>query len=851
MKNYVIINGTNSNTITGLMINELPPISKPQMRTLIEEIDGRDGDIITDLGYSSYDKTFTIGLFGTGYDINEIISFFNDSGIITFSNEADKYYYFKTISKIDYERLQKFKTASITVHCQPFKYPLEETPLEIEYEYVEQDDVESANMTNTEGEAPLKISLKGNTSQTGTPTPDSPIPINVVSGDNEVVVCGKNLLNFNKYIRTSSNITYNSQTNNSVSASGTNAWGSFVYFFANVEKNTDYTLSINTIEKGCVSNKSLQIVGNSTTSTSGSTTITSKNIGTLQLNTPTDAYVSFNSGEYDYIGLVFWNNYSATALSTSSIWEINEAQLEKGTSSSQYEPYQSQTYPVNLPVENLWSLSDTYTSTSANQWVLADTSFHLSKGTYTISFDATVNKTVQFNFKDGNNVAHQVNVGTNGTFTTDVDLEKVAINISSTNNTISNIQLEKGSKANSYTPYGQTPIKMRGIGDYQDYFTKNSGKNLLNKATITTGKTFNGTTGEIQNSETNSISDYIEVKENTEYCFSGFSQELFYAVMVFYDESKNILSVNNSTISSNKFVRTTPTSCKYVRVQFKTINTDVVQFELGDSRTTYEPYGTGQWCKYNAIGKVVLDGSEDINMRTTGMFGIKTNPASVLTANPSELIPAYCNRAIANTRDNVYNGTNGVAYGSTNNYYNNICLRLGNITSIDDFKTYAQNNETIVYYVLATPYLSLIEDNNLIEQLDNIESAFSYEGTTNIGQVNNDKAFKLDLKAMKKDTNEVIVNNIGNATSKPTIALEGTGNINIYLNGTQMLTASLTDKMTIDTNKMEAYNPDTSALLNRHLVGDISKFTLSSGNNTIKMDGNLTQATITNYTRWI
>ena len=51
---------------------------------------------------------------------------------------------------------------------------------------------ETLTLNNT-GEATLQLSLKGNTSQTGTPTPSSPIPINVVSGDNEVVVCGKNI----------------------------------------------------------------------------------------------------------------------------------------------------------------------------------------------------------------------------------------------------------------------------------------------------------------------------------------------------------------------------------------------------------------------------------------------------------------------------------------------------------------------------------------------------------------------------------------------------------------------------------------------------------------------------------
>lgn len=129
MRNFVIINGVNSNTINGLGINELPPITKPEMRNIREEIDGRDGDIITDLGYSAYDKTITIGLFGTGYDINDIISFFNGEGTIVFSNEPDKYYNFKILNQIDYESLQKFRTASITFHCQPFKYPLSETPI--------------------------------------------------------------------------------------------------------------------------------------------------------------------------------------------------------------------------------------------------------------------------------------------------------------------------------------------------------------------------------------------------------------------------------------------------------------------------------------------------------------------------------------------------------------------------------------------------------------------------------------------------------------------------------------------------------------------------------------------------
>lgn len=121
MRNYVIQNGKDSRYINGLLIQELPPITKPLMRTSIEQIDGRDGDVITRLGYSAYNKKMKIGLFGD-YDIDDIITFFNSSGMVVFSNEEEKYYLYDILDAIDYERLMRFRTAEITYHVQPFKY---------------------------------------------------------------------------------------------------------------------------------------------------------------------------------------------------------------------------------------------------------------------------------------------------------------------------------------------------------------------------------------------------------------------------------------------------------------------------------------------------------------------------------------------------------------------------------------------------------------------------------------------------------------------------------------------------------------------------------------------------------
>ena len=120
--NYCIFNGKKSTMVKGLMIQALPPITKPLMRTRIKEIDGRDGDIVTKLGYSAYDREMSVGLFGD-FDIDEIIDYFNSDGEAIFSNELDKKYNYQILNQIDYERLGRFKQGKVVFRVQPFKYP--------------------------------------------------------------------------------------------------------------------------------------------------------------------------------------------------------------------------------------------------------------------------------------------------------------------------------------------------------------------------------------------------------------------------------------------------------------------------------------------------------------------------------------------------------------------------------------------------------------------------------------------------------------------------------------------------------------------------------------------------------
>lgn len=127
MKNYLIFKGIDSRLFKNLIISELSPISKPKMRVSTTEIDGRDGDIVEEIGYSAYTKTIKIGLKNSD-DIDKIIKYFSGKGDLILSNEPDKFYKAQIFEKIDYERLIKFRTANINFHVQPYKYALNEPP---------------------------------------------------------------------------------------------------------------------------------------------------------------------------------------------------------------------------------------------------------------------------------------------------------------------------------------------------------------------------------------------------------------------------------------------------------------------------------------------------------------------------------------------------------------------------------------------------------------------------------------------------------------------------------------------------------------------------------------------------
>ena len=330
MRNYIILNGNNSNNITGLLIQSLAPITKPAIRTMIEEIDGRDGDIVTPLGYGAYDKEISIGLYGS-YNVDDVIAFFNNnkSGKATFSNEDDKYYNYEIYEQIDFDRLIRFKTATVKMHVQPFKYPTTETEKEIEAEFIE-DTGTNLSLNNTT-EAPLDIELLPDTQQNGTPTPDSPIDIQVVTGNQNIKIENKNLIKSSDFqpqkaligTGVGGNFSLNDNTNR----------GSIV---VKVKPSTEYTFSLKTgyyLRRICEFN---------------AVDLTNCLVDYPLYNTGFTTEKTFTtSANTNYVAVTIQSNPDGTTMTLEECVK-SELQLETSATKTDYVAHQEQNYPLTL-----------------------------------------------------------------------------------------------------------------------------------------------------------------------------------------------------------------------------------------------------------------------------------------------------------------------------------------------------------------------------------------------------------------------------------------------------------------------------------------------------------------------
>ena len=244
--NSIIWKGIPSTDIQGLLICELPPITKPEMRTRETEIDGKDGSIIEELGYAPYTKTMKIGLHSI-YNIDKVIKYFTGEGDVIFSNEPDRVYHARISDQIDFTRLLRYRQATVKFTVQPYKYKRNE--------YMVETQTATASGTNIvlsdSADANLKgLKIYGKSTQNGTPTPSTPVDI-VSVGDDKNITVSINTANLIPYPykdaspRVSNGMTFVVQGDGGVTMSGTpTANASFTLYKGNLITSGVATISM-------------------------------------------------------------------------------------------------------------------------------------------------------------------------------------------------------------------------------------------------------------------------------------------------------------------------------------------------------------------------------------------------------------------------------------------------------------------------------------------------------------------------------------------------------------------------------------------------------------------------------
>ena len=579
-------------------------------------------------------------------------------------------------------------------------------------------------------EAPMRNNLKGNTSQTGTPTPTSPIPVNVVSGDNEILVNGKNLFD-----KSSALLNKMAQGNGNI----IDYTGIFSSDYIKVQPSTSYY--VNQYAPVPIEyDKNKNVIGYSTGGNSGyaKTFTTSSNCQYLRIR-------------------MFDTTYSMDTA-------LNNAMLSLGTTApTTYEPYQGNTYNIDLPVENLFDKNSPNIVNgylNANGDITSNNSYRVSDyiyiGNYSyITMSGNAGGSEVYCFYDSSKTFAGANsMGSNTSKTISVPSGTSYIRATINANNIDTYMVEKGQKINSYAPYGSA-IELCKIGDYQDRIIYTDGRNLVqmglttetyNSLTITNQNnglvTFSGTP--TSSFGRNIMSNFTLPKGTYTISANNIPDGMYISI----DEiTSTMLDKNNFSKTFTISEDTTYNNLAIWLTKNKAYNfTLELQLEKGN-KSLWQPYGSGSWYKLKKVGKKTLIAS-DVNSR--GATG--TNAYYLATK-----VTSLNDNTIALCMTSMFNSVsfNNRADGNYNIYSQNgtISLRTGDNTSIDwstleNAKQWVTDNEPIVYYVLETPTLETITDEPLINQLKEIYNAKSKNGQTNISQVNNDLPFIINATAL-------------------------------------------------------------------------------------------------------
>lgn len=631
-------------------------------------------------------------------------------------------------------------------------------------------------------EAPMRNrEIYGNTSQTGTPTPSSPVPIQSVTGLQNVNITNANKLPYYQQAsHTSNGITHYSNGDGTFTFSNGTASG-ISYWDMTLDE--EYTIQ---------SGDYLQINNNKALKDALFVLReTNVQIGGFNCKDNTNKIYSLENYVGRTISVV--RTYFASGVTTSD-FEMKPMICNSSTQVP-FVVHSSNTYEVNLG-KNLFNIQTIVKGRLDNGVIgYASDVSDLTLNDNSFSFTTTANyRGVTSDYIKVNNTKYvfsnknilfgsQLNVivacyDNSKTFLSNASLGstnltymvttlpsntsyiRVYLYLNSAGTiTIEEPQLERGSQATSYSEYFP-PIELNKIGTYQDSIKKSTGKNLFDKDNVNVINAYiDGTSGVIT-SDSPSRTIYIPCKSNTTYTISKIVSSRF---RVSYSSSTPAIGTTTSGIVSDytntTITITTGANANYLVVWLYNSNSDTsitlqqvldsIMINEGSTALPYEPYGKVWYITENEI---------KYNVDTTQLT-LKSNYTNIEYAE----IPKPSNFAGYDSWDhNEIKYTNAIwlemgGWDSSNN--------IGKISgNADKFKwwvgfTKGTGLEAIktaltgsyIIYPLATPIYEVITNTELINQLESLYNAKSKNGTTNIVITSQDLAMIMNVNVIKGD----------------------------------------------------------------------------------------------------
>ena len=631
---------------------------------------------------------------------------------------------------------------------------------------------ESFTLTNIRGDQPGSIlEITGQSIQNGTPTPDAPVEIQSVSGDNHINVNGKN--NFDGIFELGT-----------INASGQNSTSSSIIRtknYTDIKPNAPYTLK----NPSQVTGIALYYYKDNTY------------VGTSSPGLKQDKSVTFTTrADANQVRWRYNTGYTTTE---------NEVMLLEGTIAMadipEYEAYVGNKYGIDLGLKNQLNFSNEFYSQATagglsykfdgDTMIINGTSTgyngFYSKDGYSSTrelFKMKANRTYRWLIKvenNTNNVIMRFYAGqtssniincqniTNGIFykdytpTADVTFTQLSIIGAEASGKIHNntrvqfaiYDITKEQTTNYY-PHSFNPIKLNGIGNYKNQIKRSTGKNLMIPRDFT--QTLNGITCKYNSGNQTYTFNGTCTTDNTTFTLgnnavlfeTGITSATYWVggSVTNYCQMRNYNS--DYTRSLNYGIQSLSSS---VPVRSATLNTEQtfevpanrlsnIRFNSGSvatnftikvmvARTTnteYEPsINVGKWYIDKKSKTIQVTPSMIVGFQNSKTLSKEARiTKSTINCKEGSSADFLCStfRKVANTWNNDQIGIMGNGGSSSEQ----ISLRI----PVDSDKTFFDTYPTFLLYQLQAPEYEEITNEELIEQLNEIQNMQMQNGETNI-----------------------------------------------------------------------------------------------------------------------